>query len=61
MTNYTYFISLWSRKNDASEIPARGFTMAIYGKIRIKEGNNRGFVHRPKQRIVMQSRKTFIV
>jgi hypothetical protein len=35
--------------------------MAIYGKIRIKEGNNRGYVQRPKQRSIMQYRKIFIV
>jgi hypothetical protein len=35
--------------------------MAIYGKISIKEGNNRGYVHRPKKRTVMKSRKIFIV
>jgi hypothetical protein len=35
--------------------------MARYGKIRIKEGSNRGYVHRHKQRSIMQSRKIFIV
>jgi hypothetical protein len=35
--------------------------MARYGKIRIKEENNRGYVHRHKQRSLMQSRKIFIV
>jgi hypothetical protein len=35
--------------------------MARYGKIRIKEENNRGYVHRHKHRTIMQSRKIFIV
>jgi hypothetical protein len=35
--------------------------MAKYGKIRINEGNNRGYVQRPKRRSLMQSRKIFIV
>jgi hypothetical protein len=36
-------------KNDATEIHARGFSMAIYGRIRMTEGNKRGYVHRPIQ------------
>jgi hypothetical protein len=35
--------------------------MASYGKIRTRERSNRGYVHRPKQRSLMQYRKIFIV
>jgi hypothetical protein len=51
----------WSWKNYATEIAARGISMASYGTIRIRERSNRGYVHRPKQRSLMQYRKIFIV
>jgi hypothetical protein len=35
--------------------------MQDYRKMRIRERSNRGYVHRPKQRSLMQSRKIFIV
>jgi hypothetical protein len=38
-----------------------GFYMASFGKIRINKKSNRGYVHRPKQRSLKQSRKIFIV
>jgi hypothetical protein len=38
-----------------------GFSMASCEKIRTREKSNRGYVHRPKQRSLMQSRKAFIV
>jgi hypothetical protein len=33
--------------------------MAIYGKMRIKEGNKRGYVGRPKERPINSTQKTF--
>jgi hypothetical protein len=42
----TYFFSPNSKKKDPIYIAARGIAMARYGKIRIKEGKNRGYVYR---------------
>jgi hypothetical protein len=48
-------------KNYTTEIAAKVFSMARYGKMRIRERSNGGYVHRPKQRSFNAIQKYIIV